>query len=671
MELNKIYCGDCLEVMKTFPDNSIDCCVTSPPYYNLRSYLPEDHPDKDKEIGFGGSPEEYVTKLVEIFREVRRILKLTGVCYLNLGDSWASNGIYIGKFVEDHPERQNLHTDHHGRYPQKVKGVRGGEWNIKKKDLLMIPARVAIALSADGWYLRSDIIYAKRNTMPNPVSDRPVASYEHVFLLTKTPKYYYDWESIATEPAASTQADRRPKGVLRQRTNENSKYHEDCDPTIAAQFRKQDGVGRSDYTGFNDRYTPVDKVRRRDVWTLTVPGTKIKHFACVDSETECLTIGGWRKYYEIKEGTPIFTFNMVTNCLELQPVNCINTYHYRGNLISVFGRSSNMLMTSNHRCVVYKYGSKNATIVESQNIKQGMKFPVAAKLVHDFLIPTDSIEFYELLGWFFAEGHFTDAGSIHITQSLGINKDKCERISYLIDLLCDEWNVKELRYLYKGMEKVNLQWTISGEMRKKIRHMIPDKFVIPEHFLMLPEEYVLAFLNGFVEGDGHIRIDKRISIPQKSKEVIDMIQAMFLRVGKSCILSQRGNCNWTAFITSNTSRCFRNSHSSLIKNDYVYDGIVWCPSVENGTWVARRGGRPFITGNSFNPKLVEMCIASGCPEEGVMLDPFAGICTVGLVAKSLNRNYIGIELNPEYVKIAENYLNDYKYDPENKKVIKA
>lgn len=279
METNKIYCGDCLEVLKTFPDNSIDCVVTSPPYYNLRSYLPEDHPDKDKEIGFGGSPEAYVNQLVEVFREVRRVLKPEGTCYLNLGDSWASNGIYIGKYVENHPDKENLHTEHHRRYPQKVKGTRGGAWNIKKKDLLMIPARVAIALSADGWYLRSDIIYAKKNCMPNPCSDRPVASYEHVFLLTKSPNYYWNWEAIATEPAESTQADKRPKGVLRQRSNENSKYHDGCDPKISAQFKKQDHVGRSDYTGFNDRYTPVDKVRRRDVWTLTVPGSKIKHFA--------------------------------------------------------------------------------------------------------------------------------------------------------------------------------------------------------------------------------------------------------------------------------------------------------------------------------------------------------------------------------------------------------
>jgi DNA modification methylase len=308
MELNKVYLGDALEVLKTFPDDSIDFCLTSPPYANLRSYLPVDHPDKCKEVGYEVTPDQYVDQIVNVFSEVHRVLKPSGCVMLNIGDSWASNGIYLKQYVESHPERQNLHTADHERYPAKVKGVRGGKYKIKKKDLMMIPARTAIALQEYGWYLRSDIIYAKRNVLPNPVKDRPVASYEHVFLLTKTPKYYFDWKAIGTEPADSTQADKRPKGVLRQKVNENSKYHENCDDKIAAQFRKQDNVGRSDYTGFNDRYTPVDLVRPRDVWyididdddtdiipvwTMTVTGSKIKHFAMMESKLaeKCIKCG--------------------------------------------------------------------------------------------------------------------------------------------------------------------------------------------------------------------------------------------------------------------------------------------------------------------------------------------------------------------------------------------
>ena len=229
-------------------------------------------------MGLQGSPEDYVKALTTIFREVRRVLKPSATCYLNLGDSYASNGIYIGKYKETHPDHQDLHMDHSHRYPQKQKGFRGGEFNIKKKDLMMIPHRVAISLCDDGWYVRSDIVYAKINCMPSSIVDRPVSSKEYVFMLTKSPNYYWNWEAIATTPANSTQADKRPKGCLRQRVNKVSKYH-DCDAKIAKQFRKQDNVERSDYIGFNDRYTPVDKVRPRDVWRMTVPGSKIKHFA--------------------------------------------------------------------------------------------------------------------------------------------------------------------------------------------------------------------------------------------------------------------------------------------------------------------------------------------------------------------------------------------------------
>jgi len=314
VELNKIYCGDSLEVLKTFPDNSIDCVVTSPPYFSLRSYLPEDHPDKDKEVGTETSPEEYVNTLTILFREVRRVLSPSGTCWLNLGDSYASNGIYIGDYLKNKPDHTDLHTNHASAYPQKLKGFRGGEYNIKKKDLLMMPHRVAIALQMDGWYVRSDITYHKKNCMPSSVKDRPVSSKEYVFLLTKSPEYYYDWEAIATEPSDSYVKDKRPQGVIRQRVNKVSKYH-DCDSKIAKQFiknpwhkycdgeiteeeylewhkkrfnieddtqRKQDEVGRSDYTGFNDRYKPVSKVRRRDVWSLTVPGNKLKHFAMMN-----------------------------------------------------------------------------------------------------------------------------------------------------------------------------------------------------------------------------------------------------------------------------------------------------------------------------------------------------------------------------------------------------
>lgn len=293
--LDQFYTGDALSVLKTFPDNSIDMCLTSPPYFQLRSYLLDDHPDKDKEVGYGCTIDEYVQNLTNIFSEVYRVLSPTGSFYLNIGDGYCSSGKQTSQknlikhadkvAPRKNPRQHNSETD--DLIPRPDKHVPDG---LKVKDLMMVPARVALSLQQFGWYIRSDIIFAKRNCTPSSVKDRPASSYEHVFLLTKSKSYYYDWEAIATEPVASTKNDKRPKGVLRQRVNENSKYHEDCDPLIEKQFRKQDNVGRSDYTGFNDRYTAVDKVRRRDVWSLTVTGSKIKHYAMMQPKLAELCI---------------------------------------------------------------------------------------------------------------------------------------------------------------------------------------------------------------------------------------------------------------------------------------------------------------------------------------------------------------------------------------------
>ncbi len=185
----KILQGDCREVIKTLPAESVNCCVTSPPYWGLRDYGCEG------QIGLESTPEEYVGKLVEVFREVRRVLQDDGTLWLNLGDSYASGG-----------------RDGHGKrvgYKQQTNRGMCGEADprrapqpdgLKPKDLVGIPWRVAFALQADGWYLRSDIIWAKPNPMPESVTDRPTKAHEYMFLLAKSERYYYDAEAIK-EPA--------------------------------------------------------------------------------------------------------------------------------------------------------------------------------------------------------------------------------------------------------------------------------------------------------------------------------------------------------------------------------------------------------------------------------------------------------------------------------------
>jgi len=173
------------------PDSSVDCVVTSSPYWGLRDYGLEDHG-----LGLEPTPEEYCANMVVVFREVWRVLKPTGTVWMNLGDSYAANGTTGGGGAVDirTDGRKTTPGDKvRGRKPE-VRNARG--IGLKPKDLVGMPWRVAFALQADGWYLRSDIIWSKPNPMPESVSDRPTKAHEYVFLLTKSPRYYYDADAI-------------------------------------------------------------------------------------------------------------------------------------------------------------------------------------------------------------------------------------------------------------------------------------------------------------------------------------------------------------------------------------------------------------------------------------------------------------------------------------------
>lgn len=171
--------GNALDRIKELPSASVDCIVTSPPYYGLRNY------GVDEQIGLEETPEAYIEKLVTLFRECRRVLKSTGTFWLNLGDSYASDNKGSGG-----PSKKQL-SNKGSRY-----GAKKFIHNMKSKDLMMIPARVALALQADGWYLRSQIIWHKPNAMPESVKDRPTNDYEMVYLLAKSNEYFYDADAI-------------------------------------------------------------------------------------------------------------------------------------------------------------------------------------------------------------------------------------------------------------------------------------------------------------------------------------------------------------------------------------------------------------------------------------------------------------------------------------------
>ena len=258
----KIIEGNCIEGMKSMPEGCVHTCVTSPPYFGLRNYN-----GGTEEIGCESSPEEFVEKMVEVFREVRRVLRDDGTVWLNLGDSYASNGCYINSWLEKehNKDKKHLHTKNHDRYEDR-KAFRGGRYGIKAKDLMGVPWRVALALQADGWYLRQDIIWSKPNPMPESVEDRCTKSHEYIFLLTKQPKYYYDHEAIK-EPMAESSVSRLQQNIQSQIGSTRANGGAKTNGNMKAVGDFSSGLKN-----------------KRSVWSVTVKPFRGAHFATFPKE---------------------------------------------------------------------------------------------------------------------------------------------------------------------------------------------------------------------------------------------------------------------------------------------------------------------------------------------------------------------------------------------------
>lgn len=272
------------------PDGSVHCVVTSPPYWGLRDYGLD-----GRGIGLEPTPELYVVHIVDVFREVRRVLRDDGTLWLNLADCYqgGDRGRYRATRGDNSPKQQsNLGSDTIGapnRLPQS---------GLKPKDLCMIPARVALALQADGWWLRSDIIWSKPNPMPESVTDRPTTAHEHVFLLAKAERYYYDALAIA-EPGSMCSDARCSRADLRQKDGWDDAYFGNPPTGLARRTDKQRGHSRR-HAGFNDRWDLMEKAEQcsgsrnaRTVWEIATQPFPEAHFATFPEELarRCIAAG--------------------------------------------------------------------------------------------------------------------------------------------------------------------------------------------------------------------------------------------------------------------------------------------------------------------------------------------------------------------------------------------
>ena len=270
----RVIIGDCIEGMRGMPDQSVHTCVTSPPYFGLRDY------GMAGQIGLEATPDAFVARLVEVFREVRRVLRDDGTLWLNLGDSYAAQrggthqpaetlaGGKGGKTADG----ANVNRDRHDGYnpTRNASGI-----GLKHKDLIGIPWRVAFALQADGWYLRQDIIWSKPNPMPENVSDRCTKAHEYLILLSKSDRYFFDAEAIK-EPSRGREKFGNSRAIVHADRQDCDR--QDMTPTVDRNKRSVWAVATSPFKGAHFATFPPDLIEPCILAGSPVGGTVLDPF---------------------------------------------------------------------------------------------------------------------------------------------------------------------------------------------------------------------------------------------------------------------------------------------------------------------------------------------------------------------------------------------------------
>lgn len=272
-----LHHGDALEVLRQFEDGQVRCCVTSPPYFNLRDYGVEG------QLGGEHRPEEYIERLVSVFREVRRLLTDDGTLWVNIGDSYARNFRKAGKERARHAGKQRyIYAEHlttgssDGLVGRSDRAAGAGVTPCKVKDLIGIPWMLAFALRADGWYLRQEIIWNKRNPLPESVEDRFTKAHEQVFLLSKSSDYFFDYQAVLEPAICGDRGSKFEEGKTAEHQLARMQKH-----------RRKSEVADHRSNGVSMKAlddNPKKERRKRSVWTISVARYEGAHFAVMPED---------------------------------------------------------------------------------------------------------------------------------------------------------------------------------------------------------------------------------------------------------------------------------------------------------------------------------------------------------------------------------------------------
>lgn len=601
------------------------------------------------QLGLEPHPQLYIEHLVECCRGFRRVLKPSGSFFLNMGDTYWGSGKGVWPGHEDE-SKEIYHLPQSSRPSQKQRS----NW-LQPKQLLLMPSRVAAALQHDGWVLRNDICWYKYNHMPSSVKDRLTNAWEHVFHFVKARRYYYDLDAIR-EPPRGHDLNDYPVYKNIFKINETA---------------EKGSLEKGKQHGFKGRWLNPKGKNPGNMWSIPTRPFKGTHFACVDEDTEVLTKEGWKGIDEIGVSDEVCTLNILSGKLRYHRPYSIHRYDYDGEMVLLENRYCSQLVTPNHR-VLLKYVHSNVKkrvddewrYIRAEEIRpfSGVRIPNAGH--YEGEDEGIGVPFASLIGWIITDGSWHGNG-IRIYQSITSNARKVEQIRSLLQKAGISFSEYYRQRQYRGKKYEMAQFYIKAKDGKKFKRWITEDKHPKWHLLHLPRDELEALYTAMIDADGSRRKDGRESFIQKDDYNREFFRVLALHLGKRTVEYKRTRetIRASVFVTQRSDCQIHTSDFHECVRRVKYSGRVWCPSLPNSNFVARRNKRIFITGNTFPPELVKRIVKAACPENGIVLDPFCGSGTALRVARELRRNWVGIDIVPEYVEMAKRNIEQPGYDP--------
>lgn len=350
----------------------------------------------------------------------------------------------------------------------------------------------------------------------------------------------------------------------------------------------------------------------------SVPLTSVRgHFACVDEATEILSRRGWLAHHELRQGDEVAGYDLDTGTARWTHCHAVNRYDYNGPLVSVECRGLSMRLTGGHRTLAIRARrqTRGPEIVLAGNLRP--KYAILRAIgswVEDGREKSVGVDLARLCGWVAAEGHIRSDGRVGLCQSSVVNPEHCATIDALlarIDLPPADRSTRHRKVDHRYVRVARrvdrdgiIRWTLPLGLSQAVLALMPGK--IPALSMVdLPLDETDAFLEAFINGDGHRRPDGRVVVTQKVRGALDVAQAMAVRLGWTAGLRHRprrgSSAAWYLTLTRHSTAVLRRADGRSRIGTELYRGTVWCPETEAGTFVARRGGHVFVTGNSYGP----------------------------------------------------------------------